>query len=116
MHEMSVAMEIVSIVERAARDNRAKKIVRVTLEVGQISGVEPEALRFAYDAIVKDKALELGEPELEIIPIGARARCLECAAEFEPEYRIFLCPKCDEFNVELIAGKELTIKNIEIEN
>ena len=77
MHELSITRNIVAIVEEAAKGRRVR---RVTLEVGELSGVVSEAIAFCFDVVTAGTALE--GASLEIRKIEGRARCESCGAEF----------------------------------
>ena len=77
MHELSITRNIVAIVSDAANGRRVR---RVTLEVGKLSGVVPDALAFCFDVATQGTALE--GAALDINEIEGRARCLDCGAEF----------------------------------
>ncbi|MDD5571080.1 MAG: hydrogenase maturation nickel metallochaperone HypA [Bacteroidales bacterium] len=113
MHELSVAQNIIEIVEENARKLKLKIISEVEIDVGTISGVVPENLEFAMDVAMKDTILENAKIKMNIIK--AKAKCLKCANEFEIEEMYSLCPKCNRFEFEIINGKELKVKSIKAE-
>jgi hydrogenase nickel incorporation protein HypA/HybF len=65
MHELGITRNIVSIVGHAARGRR---IVRITLEVGALAGVEPRAIAFCFDVVAKGTAAE--GAVLDIVPLA----------------------------------------------
>jgi hydrogenase nickel incorporation protein HypA/HybF len=93
MHELSIAKGIVEICAERAGDAR---VTRVRLEIGQLSAVMPDAVRFCFDVCAKDTVLE--GAELEIIETAGRA----------------LCRDCDSTNLRVIAGDELKIREMEL--
>lgn len=112
MHEMSVAIGVVEIAEQSARDNGASRILSVTLEVGDLSGVMADALEFCYQAAAKGTMAEGSRLILE--RISARAYCPSCEAEFPADSAYVLCPKCKGF-VSLTSGEELRVRDVEVE-
>ncbi|MFA6923426.1 MAG: hydrogenase maturation nickel metallochaperone HypA [Bacteroidales bacterium] len=113
MHELSIAQNIIEIVEENARKLKLKIISEVEIDVGTISGVVPENLEFAMDVSVKDTILENAKIKLNIIK--AKAKCLKCSNEFEIEEIYSFCPKCNSFEFEIIQGKELKVKSIKVD-
>lgn len=108
MHELGITQGIVEIVaERAA----GARVNRVTLEIGKLSSIVPDALRFCFD--VCTQGTELDGAELSIIEIAGRARCRCCAREFPMNDFLAEC-ECGSFDLELIAGEELKIKEMEV--
>jgi hydrogenase nickel incorporation protein HypA/HybF len=110
---MSIAMSVAQIVVERAREEGATRALCVTVEVGELSGVMPEALEFCYEAAVMGGLAEGSRLVVKRIP--AVAVCGECGETFAPDARIFVCPKCDGFTAELKSGEELAVSEIEVE-
>ena len=108
MHELGITQNIVNIVSEHAGDAR---VSRVLLEIGQLSMVVPDAIRFCFDIVSKDTMLE--GAELQINEIAGRARCNACACEFAIDQPFGRC-HCGSTNIRCIAGEELKIKEMEI--
>lgn len=109
MHELGITRSIVAIVEEAAGGRR---VTRVTLDVGRLAGVVPEALRFCFDVVAEGTLL--GNARLEINEIAGRCRCRDCGGEFAADTLYAPCP-CGSRRVERLAGEELKIREMEIE-
>jgi len=109
MHEMGITRNIVSIVSERATPRR---VLRVRLEIGRLSAVMPDAIRFCFDVISKGTLLD--GAELEIVEIPGRARCLACGDEIALETLFARCP-CGSRELERLAGEELNIKEMELE-
>lgn len=107
MHELSVAREIIGIVEGEMTRLRLRKIETVNIRLGALSGIHPEALAFGYEASVVDTRLDGSRLVIEQVPI--RGRCRLCTKEFEIEGFVFLCPHCQASDLDMIAGEELEI-------
>ncbi len=114
MHEMSIAVSVVDIVADYAKRNGADNVRRVVVEVGALSGVVPEALRFAYDEAAMGTVADGSELVIDAIP--AAARCRACGHAFVPDYHIFVCPACDGLETELTAGEELAVIEMEVDD
>lgn len=109
MHELGITRNIVSIVEEAAKGRRVR---RVTLDVGRLAGVMPDALAFCFDVVSKGTALE--GALLDIRQIAGRCRCLDCGVEFETLTLYQPCA-CGSRRLERLAGEELKIREMELE-
>lgn len=109
MHELGITRSIVSIVEEAANGRRVR---RVTLDVGRLAGVIPEALSFCFDVVSRGTMLD--GARLDIREIDGRCRCLDCGAEFETSTLYQACG-CGSRHLERLAGEELKIREMELE-
>jgi len=105
--------EALRMAEAAAKSAGASRILRLRLRVGRMSGVVPDALRFAFD-VVTHQTLAAGAT-LEIEPVPAACWCMTCQAEFEGADFFNECPRCHNPSGELRRGRELEIAAVEIE-
>jgi hydrogenase nickel incorporation protein HypA/HybF len=103
MHELSLTRNIVAIVMERAN---GAKVTEVTLEVGRLSAVMPDAIRFCFDIVTKGTLLE--GARLEVIEIPGRGRCRRCGRQFELSQVVERCA-CGSADVERLTGEELTI-------
>jgi len=108
MHELGITRNIVSIVSERAAGARVK---RVSLEVGQLSAVLPDAIRFCFDVCTRDTVLE--GAALAISVIEGRGRCRECRHELSMDQPLWRCP-CGSRQIECIAGEQLRIVEMEL--
>ncbi|MEE4258782.1 MAG: hydrogenase maturation nickel metallochaperone HypA [Bacteroidales bacterium] len=113
MHEFSIAVSIIEIAEAEAQKAHAVKIKELILDIGTMSGVEFYALDTALEMAVKNTMLE--NSKLKINKIQAKAKCAECAKEFEINQVYDPCPFCNSLYHELLSGKELQIKSIVVD-
>jgi len=108
MHELGITQNIVAIVGEAAKGRR---VTRVTLEVGKLSGVMSDAIAFCFEVVAQGTVLE--GASLEIREIEGRARCETCGLEFEAETLFTPCP-CGSRRSKRIRGEELIVKSMEM--
>jgi hydrogenase nickel incorporation protein HypA/HybF len=113
MHELSIAQNIVEIVDDEVLKAKGKKIEKLILEVGTMSGIIREALEFALDEAIKHTILE--NSQIEIIEIQGIAKCEKCNFEFKIDEMYSACPSCSHLYSTIIKGNELKIKSIIIE-
>ena len=111
MHELSIAQNIVEIVLDSVKENNAESVSKVELLVGEASGVVIEALETAMESAVKQTILE--NTKIEIINVPSKLKCVSCGKIIKSKELFVLCPECNSFT-EVIEGKELKIKSIEI--
>lgn len=112
MHELGLMQNIVDTIQNHVRSNNVEKVMKVILEVGKVSGVVPESLEFCFEICTKDTALE--GAELEIRNVAAVARCKGCGQEFDLVASDFSCPTCEKSEWEMLSGRELIIKGLEV--
>ncbi|MGM9950372.1 MAG: hydrogenase maturation nickel metallochaperone HypA [Lysinibacillus sp.] len=106
--------EIIHIVAEDARARNIKNIREITVVVGDLSNVLADALELAFQYFQKQTPVPITEnTELHIIREAAKAQCQSCRLEFEPDYRIALCPSCKGLNCLLIAGETFQVQSYE---
>jgi hydrogenase nickel incorporation protein HypA/HybF len=110
MHELGLSRNIVAIVGEAARGRRVR---RVTLEIGKLSGVMRDAVEFSFDLVARDTPV--AGAELEIREIEGWARCQDCSAEFAVPSFLVACA-CGSRRLGHVRGEELNIKSIDLED
>lgn len=108
MHELGLTQEIVALVSERTQGAR---VIRVVLEIGKLSAVLPDAIRFCFDLCCEGTSLE--GAELEIREIAGRARCRECGGEVVLERPFGVCV-CGNSDLEWLSGEELLIKEVEV--
>lgn len=113
MHEMSLCESILQIMEDEANQQGFSRVTRVRLEVGRLAGAEPDAMRFGFDAVTRGSLAD--GAVLEIIDLPGRAWCMACAAEVVIDNRFDACPRCGGFQLQVTAGEQLRIKDLEVE-
>ncbi|GHT94590.1 putative hydrogenase nickel incorporation protein HypA [Betaproteobacteria bacterium] len=113
MHEMSLAEGILTLVEATARREQARRVKRVTLEIGALASVDIGALRFCFDAVTRASLAE--HAALDIITLAGRGWCLPCGLEVPLSALADACPHCGSFQVQPVSGMEMRVKEIDIE-
>ncbi len=109
---MSIAINVIDIACKEARKDGADSISMIELDVGSLSGVMIDSLTFCYESACKDTMAE--DSALKINEIPAMAKCIRCAAEFEIESFMAICPKCESYEIEILQGRELKLKAINV--
>ncbi|MCG8427511.1 MAG: hydrogenase maturation nickel metallochaperone HypA [Chromatiales bacterium] len=113
MHEMSICEGILQVLEEQAKEQSFDRIKTVWLEIGQLAGVELEALRFGFDVVTRNSLAE--HAKLEIIELPGQAWCLQCAKTVSVSQRFDACPDCGGYQLQVTQGDELRIKELEVE-
>ena len=104
--------EAVRMALEAAKESGANRILVLRLRVGALSGVVPDALRFAFDVVCHDTMAEGASLEMESVP--AACWCPDCSAEFECADFFSECHRCHQPSGDLRRGRELEIASVEI--
>jgi len=113
MHELGIAESALNVALARAREAGATRILRMVIRVGALSGVDPEALQFAFTAILPGTIAE--EARLQIDPVAAVAYCPSCEKDFSPDTdHFFECPACGQLCATLKQGRELDLVHLEI--
>lgn len=114
MHEMSLAQSVLTEVERCLEPyGPDARVVRVTLRVGVLRAVVPDAMRFCFKVVTKGTRAESAALAIDQVPL--RTRCLHCGHDWRPVEVAFFCPRCDG-PVEVLSGKELLLHSMEIDD
>lgn len=112
MHEMSLAESVVQIVETTARANDSSAVRAVWLELGALSHVEHEALRFSFDVVKRGTVADGARLEIRITP--GRAWCMPCGDSVELARLGDPCPRCGSHQLQVTQGEEMRVKEIEV--
>jgi hydrogenase nickel incorporation protein HypA/HybF len=109
VHELALMESVVDeIIDHIERESH---VAVVRLEIGELAGVDVDALRFCFD--VCTQATAVAGAELDIVRIDARARCRACGTERRVRSLAEPCP-CGSFDRELVTGTELRLKELEV--
>lgn len=109
---MSLAEGVLQLIEDAAREQEFTKVSAVWLEIGQLSGVEVEAMKFCFDAVIRDSIAE--GARLEIIPLPGVGWCMGCSLNV-PMTEVFgECPHCGGHQMQVTGGTEMRVKELEV--
>ncbi len=112
MHEMSIAMNIISIACKEAEKDGASSISNIELDVGKLSGVMIDSLNFCYESVCKGTLAE--HSTLSINEVPARASCKKCNHTFEIDSFMALCPQCESYEIDILQGRELKLRAVSV--
>jgi len=113
MHEMSLAQGVLDILQDTARKQGFSRVKTVWLEIGALASVDPEAIRFCFDAVTRD-TLAHGA-ELDIVPIPGQAWCMQCCQAVTIAARMEPCPVCGGYRLQVTGGDEMRVKELQVE-
>ncbi len=113
MHELSVAEELLSQIEAISTREGAKKVLRATVLLGPLSGVEREPLEFAFQSLSDGPLLKGVELIVEESPL--LLRCRSCGRDSKAAGASLLCGLCGSEDVSVAGGREFMLKSLEVE-
>lgn len=113
MHEMSIALGIVTIAQDEVQSRQAEYVSVIELEIGELSGVELDALDFVWPVAVKDTVLATAK--LDIDYRRGKAKCADCDYEFDVHSLSDDCPNCGSYFKGIYQGKEMRVKTLTLE-
>jgi hydrogenase nickel incorporation protein HypA/HybF len=112
MHELAITQAMIAtLTEKAESLSPGIKVIRVSLEIGRLSGILPDAIRFSFEVCTEGTLL--GGARLEIEETIGMALCSSCKEILRTEVPIGVC-RCGSSDLEWLAGTEMKIKEMEI--
>lgn len=113
MHELAVCQSMIAQVGDVAASHGARRVVRVRVRIGPLSGVVPDLLADAFPFACAGTVAEGAELAVETLPV--RVSCAACGAESETAVNRLVCGACGDYRTTLISGDELLLAGIELE-
>ena len=112
MHEMTLAEGVVRIVEEVAQREQARRILGVSVEIGRLAAVEPQALAFCLEAASRGTLAE--GAEFHLIDVAGGGWCTACAGDVPMTTSYDGCPACGG-RLRITRGNEMRVRDVEIE-
>ena len=113
MHEMSLCESVLQVIQEHAERQGFSRVKTVWLEIGDLAGVELDAMRFSFDAVTRGTLAD--HAMLEIIEVPGEAWCMRCAKSVPAKQRFDACPECGSFQLQVTGGEEMKVKELEVE-
>ena len=112
MHELSIIANLYEIMEEKAKEQGAKKISYIKLQVGVLSGVVPDFLESAFDIFKNDTMASDATLEIEKVPL--KIRCESCGMEKISGELIYICTECGSNRIKTLDGTELILEKMNL--
>ena len=112
MHEYAISVALLEQVEQLAAQHHATRVERIVLQIGPLSGVEPELLRHAWPLAAAGSTAE--GARLIIEPSAVVVRCTQCGAKSEVPPNRLLCGQCGSFRTRVESGDEMLLSRVEL--
>lgn len=113
MHELSLAENMLQIIEQAAHEQDFTDVKTVWMEIGQLSCVEKDALRFCFTVVTDDTIAQ--RAKLEIIDVAGQGWCKPCDLKIAISSHHDPCPVCGSYAIQVIRGDEMRIRELEVQ-
>ncbi|CAH0540468.1 hydrogenase maturation nickel metallochaperone HypA [Vibrio marisflavi] len=113
MHELSISLKTIDLVSAQAKSHNVNKVVAITLSVGALSCIEPEALMTGLEFASRETVAEGAKFNIEMVP--ATATCLDCGKHNDVKSHMDACSHCGSHQLQIETGEELKVKHIEVE-
>jgi len=107
MHELSIATRIIDIAAKEAADKQLENIEEIGLKIGALAGVNPDALKFAFEAASVDTPLAGTKLCIEFVDISGV--CQSCGRDIRVRDYSFICEHCGSTDLKITGGEELDI-------
>ena len=111
MHELGIVFHMIDLLEEVGAENELTSITRVTLSLGEVTGVIPSYLQDCW-RWAADRTELLNGAELEIIPVAAVTVCNACGRTYPTLEHGKICPHCSSPNTELLQGLEMEVESV----
>lgn len=112
MHEMSLAEGVLQLIEDAARREQFSRVTAVWLEIGRLAGVEVEAMRFCFYAVMRGSVAD--GARLEIVETPGSGWCMACGDTVPIDESFSACPRCGGYQVQVTGGTEMRVRELEV--
>ncbi|HEY0329111.1 MAG TPA: hydrogenase maturation nickel metallochaperone HypA [Rhodopseudomonas sp.] len=113
MHEMALCEGMLDIIQREAARQQFSRVRTVWVEIGALSHVEPEAMRFCFSAVTHGSIA--ADARFEVVEVPGEAWCMNCEKTVPVERRYDPCPHCGGHQLQVTAGDDLRVKELEVD-
>jgi hydrogenase nickel incorporation protein HypA/HybF len=113
MHELGIASSILQAVASEAGRHPGSRPLRVGVRIGELTAIDVDTLRFAFEVLVQDSEHQGLQLEIERVP--RKHSCPACGQEFVVRDYDFQCPRCQTISVDFAGGDELDLVFVELE-
>jgi hydrogenase nickel incorporation protein HypA/HybF len=113
MHEYSITESMFSLAMEKAGEARAKKITRINMVLGELSGIDDGCVNFYFDFMSRDTIADGAVLSFTKMPL--RLHCRHCQKDFPPQNNDWACPDCRKADVDIVSGRECYLESIEVD-
>ena len=115
MHELAITQGILSVVLEAAEQHNSRRVKRIDLVIGDLSGYVDDSVQFYFDILSRDTPAAGAKLQFRRQP--AMAECLDCGHRFRAAAPLLpVCPVCEGYRLQVTGGKEFYVESIEVDD
>lgn len=114
MHELAITQSLVDIALEKAGQIGARRIVRINLRIGRLTGYVPEAVEMNFRLITPGTPAEGAALDIQWVPV--KCLCRNCGAGFYAPEMDLTCPECGKVSGQVAGGREMFIESMEVES
>jgi hydrogenase nickel incorporation protein HypA/HybF len=113
MHELAITESILSIVLEKAREVKARKVIKVDILVGRLTGFIPECVQLQFNILSHNT--EAAGACLTFHQPPAKLHCRKCNLDYTTDSLNLICPECHTLEIDILSGSELYVESMEVE-
>lgn len=113
MHELAITESVIDLINREAREKGFKKVLGISLRVGEYSGIIPECIREFFPIAARGSIAQ--GAELEIVSLPASFRCPDCGYLGAVDRKAACCPQCTSREIRMVSGREFFVDSLKVE-
>ncbi|HEX5847161.1 MAG: hydrogenase maturation nickel metallochaperone HypA [Rhodoplanes sp.] len=113
MHEMSLTESLVELIENEREKQGFSRVRSVQVTLGALGHVDPDAVRFCFDAVARGTIVEGARLDIRTVP--GQAWCLDCAKKIRIADRMAACPECGQHRLQVTGGNDLRLDELEVD-
>lgn len=113
MHELSIALSVIRIVEKVACANNLKHIHKIIIRKGELSGVLEDSFLFAFESLGGYTEVDLKDTKIEFVSVQAIGECMKCHSKFKLNLYNKRCPYCKDENIYYHSVYDFVVESIE---
>ena len=111
MHELGIITNLFTLIDEIADEHKLRKVTRITVKLGKLQQIVPDMLQFAFESVAKGSRAEDAVMDVEYVPI--KMKCKHCAQEFIVDDHLYICPGCEQTDLDMLEGMEILLESIE---
>ena len=111
MHELGIITNLFRLIDEIADEHELRKVTQIKFKLGRLQQIVPDMLQFAFESVAKGSRAEDAVLEVEYVPI--KMKCQACEQEFVVDDHQYICPKCEQTELEMLQGMEILLESIE---
>jgi hydrogenase nickel incorporation protein HypA/HybF len=113
MHEYSIVQSLIDSCEENAKANDAKKVTKIVVKIGVMSGVEPHLFQIAFDTFKENTVCEYAKLIINVQKVIVK--CNSCNQEIELSDKQYTCPNCNSYNLNVLDGEDMFLMSLELQ-